>query len=79
MRDRGREIALFLMRLIEKENIPKMSKEGNEGGIVLLGWSLGALTTLAFLADLSTYPGEAREILSSHLRAFLIYGELQVL
>ena len=73
--DRGREIALFLMRLTKKENIPKMNKEGNKGGIVLLAWSLGSLTTLAFLANLRTYSTKAREILSSHLCAFLIYGK----
>lgn len=76
--DRGFEIARFLARMIKDKDIPKISDNGVHGGIVLVGWSLGAITTLAFLANMSTYPYEIRELLSSHLRALLVYGSVQL-
>lgn len=77
--DRGLEIAYFLVRLIKEKAIPKIDKGGGEsGGIVLLGWSLGAITTLAFLANMWSYPSEIQETLKSYLRAFLVYGKVPV-
>lgn len=73
---RGLEIAEFLVWVIDELGIPKASPDGKTAGLVLLGWSLGTNTALAFLAHLSTYPAAIREKLEGYLRTLVLYGEL---
>ncbi|RDX41295.1 hypothetical protein OH76DRAFT_1412218 [Lentinus brumalis] len=52
MRERAREVFDYLVDLVERERIPPAQGDGEDakGGIVLAGWSLGAIWALAFLA-----------------------------
>ncbi|KAL5488023.1 hypothetical protein ACEPAI_6131 [Sanghuangporus weigelae] len=73
MRTRGLEIARFLVWLVKELNIPPASEDGKSGGIALLGWSLGNITTMAFLGNLSSYAEDITETLEPYLRTFFIY------
>ena len=75
LKDRGREILLFLIWLIEHKGIPR-AKEGGGGGLALLGWSLGNVTTLVMLAFLGEYEEELVRKVQPWLTSFIIYGEL---
>lgn len=79
LRDRGLEIARFLVWVIRELQIPPISQSGDEGGLALLGWSLGNITTLAFLSNLRTYPRDIVETLEPYLRTFVMYGTSQFL
>lgn len=72
MRERGLEMAKFLVWLVENLDIPPVSAQG--GGIALLGWSIGNVTTMAMLRFLPTFPNEVRDVVISYLRAFIVYG-----
>ncbi|EJD07796.1 uncharacterized protein FOMMEDRAFT_150347 [Fomitiporia mediterranea MF3/22] len=71
--DRGREIAYFLLWVINELKIPPARNDGKSGGLALLGWSLGNITSFAFLANLARYPMEVVETLDAYLRHFFVY------
>ncbi|KAL7284812.1 hypothetical protein ACG7TL_002122 [Trametes sanguinea] len=48
MRDRGRELYDFLVDYVQREDVPPAN--GNEGGIIVVGWSLGSVWINALLA-----------------------------
>ena len=79
MKARGLELARFLVWVIKDQKIPPASEDGKTGGLALLGWSLGNITTMAFLGNLKSYPEDIVETLEPYLRTFLIYGAHQVL
>ncbi|KAL5498105.1 hypothetical protein ACEPAH_2235 [Sanghuangporus vaninii] len=70
---RGLEIARFLVWVIKEKNIPRANADGKEGGLAVLGWSLGNLITMAFMRYLKTYPSEIVETIRPYLRTFYIY------
>ena len=82
LRDRGLEIARFLVWVIENCNIhPRATavsdgKPRAYGGISVLGWSLGNITTIEFLSNLKTYPQEVIDKLQPYISTFFIYGKL---
>ncbi|KAI5122824.1 hypothetical protein M0805_003119 [Coniferiporia weirii] len=66
LRARGLEIAHFLVWVIDELKIP-------EGRLALAGWSLGTVTTLAFLRHLPSFPEDIIKKLEPHLKTFFIY------
>ncbi|TCD60458.1 hypothetical protein EIP91_010052 [Steccherinum ochraceum] len=54
LKGRGRDLHEFLELFIEQERIPKPN--GARGGIILAGWSMGAMFTTALLAYGSSFP-----------------------
>lgn len=64
---RAREVYDFLVHLVKTENIPV------DGGIVLAGWSLGAVWMTAFLAYASTFPVGDID-LRRYIRRVVLYG-----
>lgn len=78
LRARGLEIARFLTWVIDELKIPparEPNEGGHNGGIALVGWSLGAATTLAFLRYLPSFPEELAQKLDLYLKTFIIHGE----
>ncbi|KAH8114764.1 hypothetical protein DFH11DRAFT_1508701 [Phellopilus nigrolimitatus] len=71
LQKRGLEIARFLVWIISEKKIPQSN--GTSGGLALLGWSLGNVTTLSFLAHLGSYPQEIIATLEPYLRTFCLY------
>ncbi len=76
--DRGLEIARFMTWFIRKHGIPKASEDGTSGGIALMGWSAGNITTLAFLSYVDSYPSEVIEALDPYVRTQIIFGNVIV-
>ncbi|TBU24601.1 Alpha/Beta hydrolase protein [Dichomitus squalens] len=56
LKDRAREVYDFLEDLVKRDNIPPSQRDLNTGGIVVAGWSLGALWTTSLLAYAPQFP-----------------------
>lgn len=72
MRMRGLEIACFLVWAIRELELPLKDSFGNPS-VTLVGWSLGNITTIAFLRHVASYPPEIIQILEQYLGNFYIY------
>ena len=72
LRDRGLEIALLLVWIVEELKVPPANSEG--GGIVPLGWSMGNIWSMSFLRFFGSYPEYVRTPLKPYLRTFILYG-----
>ncbi|OSC99304.1 hypothetical protein PYCCODRAFT_1446899 [Trametes coccinea BRFM310] len=70
MRDRGRELYDFLVDYVQREDVPPAN--GNEGGIIVVGWSLGSVWISALLAIVSQIP-EGSVQLSKYVRRTILY------
>ncbi|KAF8591065.1 hypothetical protein K439DRAFT_1627154 [Ramaria rubella] len=75
LQQRGAEMARFLSWFIDNEKIPPRSNDAGRasGGISLLGWSLGNVTTLSLLAFASTLDPGLMKKLEGYLRKVVIY------
>ena len=73
-RDRGHEVGMFIHKLIVKENLPPISADRQTGGIILLGWSIGAGDVNNTIAHTDTLPSEIRTSLASYMRSMIIQG-----
>ena len=74
-RDRARELYEYLEDLVQREDIPQPSYgEGGEvrGGIVLVGWSLGSVWAIAFMAHAPSFRSDVQ--LSKWVRRVVLYG-----
>lgn len=69
---RGIEIATFVDNFIQLYNLPAMSDDGESGGVVLLGWSLGCSFTLSAVANLDKLPKAVRHRLASYMKAHIM-------
>ncbi|KAH7912848.1 hypothetical protein BJ138DRAFT_1111960 [Hygrophoropsis aurantiaca] len=76
LRLRGVEIAKFLLAFIRANNIPQASGPSGEGGIVVIGWSLGAMHVHAMLAFLDALTKEAVAELERYLRTIIFHGQV---
>ncbi|KAK2467226.1 hypothetical protein APHAL10511_000775 [Amanita phalloides] len=77
--DRGHEIAMFIQKLIEKENIPPITADGKSGGVAVLGWSLGTGYADATIAYADTLPSDVRSHLSKYIRSLTIQEPHEVM
>ncbi|GJJ16022.1 hypothetical protein Clacol_010301 [Clathrus columnatus] len=68
---RGHEIANFIVRFIEKENIPPVT--GKTGGVILLGWSVGVGEANATIAAADSLPTPVRSIFTKYLRSLILH------
>ena len=74
LRDRGFEIAQFLVALIEKFKLPAVDRNG-QGGLSIMGWSLGNMILYAFANYFSTYPKRVKDHLKSYLGSLICWGK----
>lgn len=74
LKNRGSEVAQFLANVVKEKDIPPASEDGKSGGLAIMGWSLGNVTTMAFLRHLESYPEAVLSTLDKYLRTFFIYG-----
>jgi hypothetical protein len=72
---RGAELALFLDGLIDTLSLPGPTTDGNEGGLGLMGWSLGNVFTLSTMASVSSLQSQIRTRLRSYMRRLIVFGE----
>lgn len=73
LNQQGRTFALFLEGLIDSHNLPE------NGGIGLVGWSMGNLITTSFVACVSHLPPATRKTLQAYLKAVIVYGQCQLI
>ncbi|PPQ93339.1 hypothetical protein CVT25_014468 [Psilocybe cyanescens] len=73
LKERGHEIARFIVALIKEKNLPKISPDGKTGGIVILGWSVGAGEANAVIAHADTLEAETRSILGAYVRGLILH------
>lgn len=73
LQNQAEEIAEFLVHIIKEYQIPATSPSG--GGLALMGWSLGNILPLAFLANADAYAPEHVELLGRYLRTVVLHGE----
>jgi pimeloyl-ACP methyl ester carboxylesterase len=73
---RGRELLSFVDTFIQANNIPSVEEDytGRQGGVILLGWSLGAYVVLSALTQLETLSTDKLARLRSHLSSVIIHG-----
>ena len=77
LQDRGHEITYFIDNFIREHELPPPSSDGMNGGVAILGWSLGSSHAAAAVASTLTLPADVRARLSLHLRSLIFYGELE--
>ncbi|KAI0666397.1 hypothetical protein C8Q78DRAFT_984275 [Trametes maxima] len=73
LRARGIEVANFIDRFIEEKQLPPPLEGGRDGGVVLIGWSLGCAFVFSALANVDALPGAVKSRLTAYLRAFIMY------
>lgn len=70
------EIARFLAWLIEQEGIPRVSEDGKNGGLSVMGWSMGAAAALAVLGQPNAISKEVYDRLEPSFRQVILYGNV---
>ncbi|KAF9022454.1 hypothetical protein BDZ89DRAFT_956554 [Hymenopellis radicata] len=70
---RGHEIATFAAEFIRKFKLPPLSHNGTQGGVALLGWSVGAAYPLAAIGSSPTLPKDVKQLLGSYIRSLITY------
>jgi pimeloyl-ACP methyl ester carboxylesterase len=73
MSKRATELATFIKKLVQSADLPQ--QEGGQSGIVLVGWSLGNMYSIDFLARYANTISDLQAALRTHVRCYLIYGE----
>ena len=72
---RGIELAAFLDALIDTLSLPGLTPDGKEGGLALMGWSMGNMFTLSTIASVSSLEPQIQTRLQSYLRKLIMFGE----
>jgi hypothetical protein len=71
----GLRVTRFLLWFIQTYNIPRSSKDHKSGGLVVMGWSLGNATSLAFLGQPNAVSKESHQKLKQYLNKVIIFGQ----
>ncbi|KAH9857419.1 hypothetical protein C2E23DRAFT_686199, partial [Lenzites betulinus] len=77
MRERAREVYDFLVDFVQRERIPQAVRNGNKGGLIISGWSLGSAYMTALLANVRLFP-EGEVQLSKYMRRMVMYDASSV-
>ena len=62
MKEQARAVYDLLIHLVAEHNIPPACPEANTGGIVIGGWSFGALWMTTLLANVASFPVHGIEL-----------------
>lgn len=76
-RERAEEIATFINVFKDQEGIAEASPDGRSGGVSLMGWSSGALHTIALLGYADLLSEGLKKSIEPYLRSYIVFGELQ--
>lgn len=72
--DIGKSLYDFLSHLIETERIPKISSDRQSGGIVILGWSAGVISSLTLLQNPDLLDSKDYTVLQEYIRDLIFEG-----
>jgi pimeloyl-ACP methyl ester carboxylesterase len=73
MKGQAVELADFIKHLIDNNMVSRRHKD--QGGITLLGWSLGNAYVIDFLSHVSTLPDELSTLMKNYLSGYIVFGE----
>ncbi|KAF8580183.1 hypothetical protein K439DRAFT_1357692 [Ramaria rubella] len=73
LKERSKEIASFLDIFIQKNKLPKSDPTGKQGGVALLGWSLGNVQALAVVGLAQHLPKDLVDHLEPYFRTLVLY------
>jgi len=73
---RGHEIGRFICSIVEKEQLPTVNHKptGIEGGVALVGWSLGNSFGFAMLAHMRTLYPKMVAVLQEFVHTYVAFG-----
>jgi pimeloyl-ACP methyl ester carboxylesterase len=72
---RAVELAKFIQGLVETDSLPEPDAQHHHGGVILMGWSIGNVFGLDFLARSARLPSELRAVISTYVRGYVLYGD----
>jgi pimeloyl-ACP methyl ester carboxylesterase len=73
MKGQAVELAEFIKHLVDNKMVSPRNNE--QGGITLLGYSLGNAYILDFLSHVSTLPDELSTLVKTYVRGYIVFGE----
>jgi hypothetical protein len=68
------EMTHFLLWFIQTYNIPCISNNGKSGGLAIMGWSMGSITSLTVLGQPEVIPETSYRTLEHYLREMILFG-----
>lgn len=74
VRDRGVEIATFIDKFVQQNELPSPDEKGSGGGFAVLGWSLGGAFALAASANVDALADAARARFARYMRSIVMLG-----
>jgi hypothetical protein len=68
------EVTHFLLWFIQTYSIPRISNNGKSGGLAIMGWSIGSITSLTVLGQPEVIPETSYRTLEHYLREMILFG-----
>ncbi|KDQ06989.1 hypothetical protein BOTBODRAFT_120698 [Botryobasidium botryosum FD-172 SS1] len=66
------QMAEFMKQLVDS-GIPKISSDGKNGGIAIMGWSMGSATAMSLFSDVSLIPAPLYEELQLYVKELVLH------
>lgn len=71
----GNHLTTFIDKFIQQNHLPAISTDGKQGGIAVLGWSLGNTLSLASISNLDSAPADVQARFTKYLRSIIMLGK----
>ncbi|KAJ8074535.1 hypothetical protein PM082_015437 [Marasmius tenuissimus] len=71
-------LARFLNAFIEEQEIPPISNDREKGGIVLVGWSMGCVTSMTLLSNPGALFGGLYDLLERYVKGLVLYDPPEI-
>ncbi|EKM50560.1 uncharacterized protein PHACADRAFT_178299 [Phanerochaete carnosa HHB-10118-sp] len=72
VRNRGVEIATFIDKFVEQNELPPPDEKGSGGGFAILGWSLGGTHAFATVTNIDALADAARARFAHYMRLLIM-------
>lgn len=70
----GLEVTYFLLWFVRTYDIPSISDNRKSGGLAVMGWSMGNITSLTVLGQADVVPKETYQKLKHYLKEVILFG-----
>jgi hypothetical protein len=70
----GLQVTNFLLWFVHAHDIPRSSNDQKSGGLAVMGWSIGNVTSLAFLGQPDVVPQESYQKLKPYIKEVILFG-----
>jgi pimeloyl-ACP methyl ester carboxylesterase len=76
MVNRGVDILTFIDKFLTEKNVPlEPAKNGNPGGVAIIGWSMGNSETNAAIANFAALAPDAQARLAPLIHTLILHGQ----